>query len=260
MDSYSAAGPTGVIPSVEIQREIDAMKVVYTQELGTLQSLVREVDDEVQRLRSQARTTNTGREVDAADGQVPKQVLWRLENLGSDWDSMRELFAVEECPQVEFSLMLFRTEGGGTDAASASSSPGPQEGATTEQPCRLVLQVAGPATEGLLLSVSLSIGLEELPVCDGPSNGPRLAVKSEELRGVGEVSCDAVLPVDISNLAVVCCAELMVLSWEAEPLCFSSVWLQQPAAKIERPSQVLRYSTEWMRPTGRRGDGPIAAT
>jgi len=213
----------GVEPFMEIQREIDAMKVVYTQEWGQLERLVQEVDDEVQRLRSQAKVLR-GQDVDS---QVPRQVWWRLEHLKPEWSCVRECFPVEECPLVDFTILLCRREGDRSALTGAS--------------CRLELQVAGPATEGLRLSVSLSIGVVA-PSEDFTSGGPRLTV-SEELRGSGSIVCDTVLPDDLSDKVVVCCAELMVLSWDADTFLFESVWMEPRG--IAQPEDVLHLESVW---------------
>eukprot|EP00927_Polykrikos_kofoidii_P072288 TRINITY_DN68424_c0_g1_i1.p1 TRINITY_DN68424_c0_g1~~TRINITY_DN68424_c0_g1_i1.p1 ORF type:complete len:343 (-),score=34.21 TRINITY_DN68424_c0_g1_i1:57-1007(-) len=236
-DSYgsSPAANTAVAAHMEIQREIDAMQVVYTQERRRLEILIRELEEEHRLLRdrirarepSRLRSTSGGSAAesfgtvhpasvqDSADaGGLPgRQIRWRIEDPlrlleGSSSGQVtkgvvaQDRFRVPECAGVSFGLTFL-----------------PQGETMTESSCcRFAFEVSGSMAEGLALDVNLWIDVEPASssnhVARNASNGSGLAraqsggnqtngnvsVMNSQLHGAGQAWCDGPVLLDVCKL------------------------------------------------------------
>merc|ERR1712048_216840 len=104
-------------------------------------------------------------------------------------------------------------------------------------PCRLALEVSGAAAEGLSLSARVSVELEGPWTTEGEQPA-ELAVATEELLGAGAVSCDGAWPKlstgDLpAAVAVICCTEVTMRSWEAPLLQYETCWPRPGEAIVE---------------------------
>eukprot|EP00747_Dinoflagellata_sp_TGD_P169254 gnl/TRDRNA2_/TRDRNA2_197774_c0_seq1.p1 gnl/TRDRNA2_/TRDRNA2_197774_c0~~gnl/TRDRNA2_/TRDRNA2_197774_c0_seq1.p1 ORF type:complete len:280 (+),score=46.71 gnl/TRDRNA2_/TRDRNA2_197774_c0_seq1:78-917(+) len=243
MERRPAAGEAAASQSIEIEREIESMQFSYLQEKRRLEAQIRDVACEVQQLheRAEACSSHPPRRsapdeessiVEAegtmleASSVAARRVKWRLENaramrschqISPDPNHrLQERFRLEECPGVEFALAFYPT-GGSSHGSAAQNLPG------SALPCRLALRAVGEACQGLHLGVKLSVDLEESGY---GRSGRQIAFLSGELRGDGEVVCDGLWPADAPASAVVFGAELTVLGWDAEVLCYESEWMK----------------------------------
>lgn len=167
----SADGTTGggVPPHVELQREVDSMQAVYTQQRRELEVLARSFECDVQGLREQLQKARIAH-AEAAEGcglERVRRVRWRLAGIRNlTWEvpdpaqySLQE-FQLPECPGVQFRLSFFPFGG-----AAVASSASPPAGAVRTRGVglpgwRLALKVSGFHAEGLELEAQLSVAIE----------------------------------------------------------------------------------------------------
>lgn len=183
-------GPAvGVPPHVELQREVDSMQAVYTQQRRELEMLARSFECEVQILREQLQKARVEQSVAQEGGEAAKcwsgtararQVRWRLGGTCDfAWEApdpahhARQEFQLPECPGVHFSLAFFPFGG----VMIASSARG----------WRLALEVSGVMAEGLRLETQLSVTLEVSEIC---GEGSRSLGGSSETLQVAASGCE----------------------------------------------------------------------
>lgn len=232
---FGTEQPASGDPSLEFQREIDAIQAVYLEERRQLEMQIRGINDEMLALcghlwpSAHILAEEDGIADDApldmlppeegSNGLARRRVRWHLKNTEalcrsavSSGYCARECFRLLECPGVNFVLTFRPFEDDVTDAEFPL-------------PCKLEFHVSGAATEGLRLSVGLSICAESPATCARESSECRyvlteLASISDELLGADNAVCDVFLPSPVP--AIVCQVALAVLSWDAEVLRFET--------------------------------------
>jgi len=225
----------------ELQKEIDAMQVVYTQEKCQLELLAQELENEVQFLRDHTRCASG---VQQPEPQLnsnalppPRQVSWCLDNIAamasfhcSAGESARSLclkkgFRPQECPGVDFMLLFFPSGGELLSLTKPSLC------------CRLCLEVSGATAVGLQLAVALSINLavanagtgDASETSEGEASPPgesiHVASAAKDIHGCGKVHCDAIWPLGVPTSSIICQVELSVRSWNADLYRYETEWL-----------------------------------
>eukprot|EP00928_Gymnodinium_smaydae_P032691 TRINITY_DN23607_c0_g7_i1.p1 TRINITY_DN23607_c0_g7~~TRINITY_DN23607_c0_g7_i1.p1 ORF type:complete len:313 (-),score=74.86 TRINITY_DN23607_c0_g7_i1:126-1064(-) len=248
-----AAAPSAAAAAhLEIQREVDAMQVVYTREQKRLEADLRALDEEVLQLRNRLQASsgvssaaNAAGTCGAAVSARTRQVRWRLENgphsssaparaavsgaqapaaasVGAEEAlSAREPFTLEEFPGIGFTFVF----------CPRGSAPSASGAAPCGAPCCLNLEVSGSLPAGAALAAELTLEVER---GDAP---PLSAHKAGELEGAGRLRCEGPVLPDPSGgwTAVTCCAVLSTRTSEPPPLRFESAWLSRQAEGEERP-------------------------
>jgi len=91
----------------------------------------------------------------------------------------------------------------------------------TETSGRLELEISGAGSDGLHVSVKLSVEMES-------PEAPNLLLGTQtmELLDTGTATCMFSWPESTASATIVCFAELVVVKWEASTFCYETTWLQ----------------------------------
>ncbi|CAK0886319.1 unnamed protein product [Prorocentrum cordatum] len=239
--SASALAPAAMRPfQLDLQREVDVMQSVYTQERRQLEGLLRQLEEEARQVVRSAPQEEEEAPAACAASAVPlaRRVRWRLQEgaLAHHWahreaglgHGVRTAFDLPECPGARLCLAL------GPAEATGDAALGGADGAGAPPPrYRLALEVSGEGAAGFLLGASLWLEVD----------GEGLPPASAELLGASELVCEGAWPAawlsggPPAGAVLTCCAELEPRGHEPPALQLESAWPGAGGAAEEAPGQ-----------------------